>query len=234
MLLARIPLFLFQAVQAALLPRLARLAARNELAEFRLGFRKLMQIVVAVGVLGTAGEYVLGPWIVQKMYAVDLSRRTMAMLALGSALYMVALALAQAVIALQGHALVAVGWSVGMGTFLVVTWLSSDDLFERVELGLVVSSLRRARRVHAGAAQPSVDGDRADGGLAARGPHGHAVRDVAGRLPRQPRRSFSLSMRRSLSTIIFTSVGKSTSGVQPSLVRAFVESPISRSTSAGR
>ena len=36
-LMARIPLFLFQAVQAALLPRLSRLAARNELGEFRAG-----------------------------------------------------------------------------------------------------------------------------------------------------------------------------------------------------
>ena len=32
-LLARIPLFMFQAVQAALLPRLSRLAARGELAD---------------------------------------------------------------------------------------------------------------------------------------------------------------------------------------------------------
>ena len=38
-MLARIPLFLFQAVQAALLPRLSRLAARDEMAEFRVGFR---------------------------------------------------------------------------------------------------------------------------------------------------------------------------------------------------
>ena len=34
-LLARIPLFLFQAVQAALLPRLSRLAARGEIVDFR-------------------------------------------------------------------------------------------------------------------------------------------------------------------------------------------------------
>ena len=38
-LLARIPLFMFQAVQAALLPRLSRLAARGELGEFRAGLR---------------------------------------------------------------------------------------------------------------------------------------------------------------------------------------------------
>jgi O-antigen/teichoic acid export membrane protein len=42
-LLARVPLFLFQAVQAALLPRLARLAAEGEIDEFRAGFRRLMR-----------------------------------------------------------------------------------------------------------------------------------------------------------------------------------------------
>jgi hypothetical protein len=64
----------------------------------------------------------------------------MAMLALGSACYMIALAIAQAVIALRGHALVALGWGVGAVTFVLVTWLSSDELFRRVELGLVASS----------------------------------------------------------------------------------------------
>jgi O-antigen/teichoic acid export membrane protein len=140
-LLSRIPLFLFQAVQAALLPRLARLAARNEFDEFRSGFRKLMVIVLAVGLAGVAGSYVLGPFVIEKMYAVDISQRTLAMLALGSAGYMFALALAQAVIALNGHALVGVGWGLGMAAFVIVTWLSSDDLFRRIEFGLVASSV---------------------------------------------------------------------------------------------
>jgi O-antigen/teichoic acid export membrane protein len=140
-LLSRIPLFLFQAVQASLLPRLSRLAARNELEEFRNGFRKLMVIVLGVGAAGTLGAFVLGPFIIKKMYDADLSSRTLAMLAIGSAAYMVALALAQAVIALNGHALVGVGWGLGMATFVVVTWLSSDDLFRRIEFGLVASSV---------------------------------------------------------------------------------------------
>jgi len=140
-LLSRIPLFLFQAVQAALLPRLSRLAARNEIDEFRSGFRKLMVIVLAVGAAGIVGSYTLGPFIIRKMYDADLTSRTLAMLALGSAAYMVALALAQAVIALRGHALVAVGWSTGMTSFVLVTWLSSDNLFRRIEFGLVASSL---------------------------------------------------------------------------------------------
>lgn len=141
-LLARIPLFMFQAVQAALLPRLSRLAARGELNEFLGGLRRLMVIVAAVGVVGTLGALVLGPWAIDLVYgADDLTGRTLAMLALGSALYMVALVLAQAVIALKGHALVALGWAVGMVAFLLATWLSSDDLFRRVEIGLLASSI---------------------------------------------------------------------------------------------
>lgn len=139
-LLARIPLFLFQAVQAALLPRLSRLAARNEIAEFRAGFAKLMKLVLVVGLVGTTGAFLLGPFVIQRFYSARLPRNTMAMLALGSALYMVALAIAQAVIALRGHALVALGWVIAAATFVLVTWLSSHELFRRVELGLVASS----------------------------------------------------------------------------------------------
>ncbi|MEQ1701494.1 MAG: hypothetical protein ABMA25_15405 [Ilumatobacteraceae bacterium] len=140
-LMARVPLFLFQAVQAALLPRLSRLAARNELAEFRAGFRKLMLIVLAVGVFGTLAAYVLGPIVLEKVFKADLTNQTMAMLALASALYMVALAMAQAVIALKGHALVALGWGIGMAAFVITTGLASDELFRRVELGLLASSI---------------------------------------------------------------------------------------------
>jgi O-antigen/teichoic acid export membrane protein len=141
-LIARIPLFMFQAVQAALLPRLARLAAKGDFDEFRQGFRRLMLLVVAVGVVGTLGAYVIGPFVVEVMFdAEQLGGRTLAMLALSSALYMAALATAQAVVALHGHGLVAAGWGVAVAGFFVGTWLSSDLLFRRIEIGLVVSSL---------------------------------------------------------------------------------------------
>lgn len=139
-LLSRIPLFLFQAVQAALLPRLARLAASGDLGEFRLGFRRLMIVVLAVGTLGTAGSFAVGPALLDIVYDGGIGRRTLTMLALGSAVYMVALATAQAVIALHGHARVAMGWLTGMAVFLLGAWLSSDDLYLRVEIGLVASS----------------------------------------------------------------------------------------------
>ncbi len=139
-LLARIPLFLFQAVQAALLPRLSRLAARGELDEFRSGLRKLMMLVAGVGLVGTAGAFLVGPIVIETVYDAELGGRTLAMLALSSAIYMAGLATAQAVIALRGHALVALGWGVGAVMFFLGTWLSSDMLFRRIEIGLVLSS----------------------------------------------------------------------------------------------
>jgi O-antigen/teichoic acid export membrane protein len=140
-LLSRVPLFLFQAVQASLLPRLARLAAKGDLDEFREGFSLLMKVVVGVALLGVVGSFVLGPWALELVYEGGLDRRTLTILALASGLYMIAIATAQAVIALRGHSWVALGWLSAMAVFLVVTTVSSDDLFLRVELGLVAGSL---------------------------------------------------------------------------------------------
>ena len=139
-ILARVPLFLFQAIQAALLPRLARLAAHGDLGEFRVAFRRLVITVVGIGVLGVGGSALVGPKVLEVVYEGGLDRRTLTLLALGSALYMLALGTSQAVIALHGHKWVTVGWGVAMATFIVVTWLASDDLFLRVESAAVASS----------------------------------------------------------------------------------------------
>lgn len=163
-LLSRIPLFLFQAVQAALLPRLARLAAKGDLDEFKRGLSLLMKVVAVVAVTGVVGSFAIGPWALDLVYEGGLDRRTLTLLALASGLYMLATALAQAVIALQGHKFVSIGWMSSMATFVVVTALAGDDLFLRVESGLVAASacalvmfaLSYRARVSAGAV-PSAD-----------------------------------------------------------------------------
>ncbi|MFM9225298.1 MAG: lipid II flippase MurJ, partial [Actinomycetota bacterium] len=132
--------FLFQAVQAALLPRLARLAAKGDLDEFREGLSLLLKVVAGVAVLGTVGAFALGPPVLDLVYEGGLDRRTLTLLALASGVSMLALAIAQAVIALRGHRLVALGWVSAVVTFLVVTAVSSDDLYLRVETGLVAAS----------------------------------------------------------------------------------------------
>ena len=140
-LVARVPLFMFQAVQAALLPKLARLAAQGLYDDFRQGFRRLMQVVVGVGVIGVILAFTIGPTVLDIVFNAHVGRRTLTMLALGSGMYMVALGIAQAVIALHGHAWAAAGWIAGLATFICVTAVASHDLLLRVELGLVAGSL---------------------------------------------------------------------------------------------
>ena len=139
-LLTRVPLFLFQAVQAALLPRLTRLAARGDLVEFKIGFRRLVVLVIGVGVFGTIGAFLFGPFFLDLVYGGGIDRRTLTLLALASAIYMMALAIAQAVIALRGHRLVALGWLLSFLSYVICAWKVSQDLFLRVEVALVVSS----------------------------------------------------------------------------------------------
>jgi hypothetical protein len=75
------------------------------------GFKRLAILVIGVGVTGTAGAFVLGPWAIRARLRRRAQRPHLAMLALSSAIYMMALATAQAVIALRGHAMVAAGWA---------------------------------------------------------------------------------------------------------------------------
>ncbi|MGH9212794.1 MAG: lipopolysaccharide biosynthesis protein [Acidimicrobiales bacterium] len=143
LVVARIPLFLFQAIQAALLPKLSGLATAGRIVDFRNGLRRLLIVVAGLAVAGTIGGALLGPFAVQVMSGpkYDLSHRTMGMLAAGSGLYMLALAIAQALIALGGHRRQAFGWGMGLLALLVTVWLASDDLYLRVEIGLLVGSL---------------------------------------------------------------------------------------------
>lgn len=140
-LLARVPLFLFQAVTAALLPRLAGLAARGEITEFRSGFRRLLILVGVVGILATAGAYVVGPWAIEIIYDARLDGVTLALLSLASAIYMLALATAQAIIALGGHRFVAAGWGLALVVFVVAVSVIDLELFRRIELALLAASL---------------------------------------------------------------------------------------------
>lgn len=142
LIIARVPLFLFQAVQASLLPKLSALAGGQRFDEFRTGLHNLLQVTVALGALASVGAFAVGPQVVTLLFGAEyeLDHRTLGLLALGCALYMVASALAQAVIALSGHRLVAASWAAGVVAFVLVTALAADDLFLRVELGLLAGS----------------------------------------------------------------------------------------------
>lgn len=139
-LLARVPLFLFQAVQAAMLPRLTRLATLGDAGEFRDVLRRLILLVAGVGVVGVGGAFAIGPWVLELVYGGGIDRRTLTLLALSSAIYMLAQAFAQSVLALSGHRMVALGWTMSFVVFVVTAAWSSDDLYLRVEIALLSSA----------------------------------------------------------------------------------------------
>jgi O-antigen/teichoic acid export membrane protein len=145
LIIARIPLFMFQAVQAALLPKLAHLASAGRHDDFRTGLKRLLAVVVGIGTLATVTAFAIGPFVVTTMFGKDfeLSHRDLGYLAAASAVYMLALALAQALIALANYSRVVIGWAVGLVGFVVVTALG-HDLLPRVEHGFLAGAAASA------------------------------------------------------------------------------------------
>ncbi len=141
-ILARVPLFMFQAVQAALLPKLAALATAGEHKSFKAGLRRLLIGVVVIAVVATLVAGTIGPSILPLIFGKDthLSHLNFAMLALGSAAFMGATTFGQALIALQAYGRAALGWAIGVVAFFVGLTLSHDLLF-RASLAFVIGSL---------------------------------------------------------------------------------------------
>jgi hypothetical protein len=143
LLIARIPLFFFQAVQAALLPKLAAQAAEGRHADFRAGLRRLTAVVAAVGALGTLVALTIGPTVVQIMFESDtkLSRTDLVFLAGASACIMLGITFGQALIALGSYARAALGWAGGVVAWFAVTAVPSHDLLLRVERGFLAGTV---------------------------------------------------------------------------------------------
>jgi O-antigen/teichoic acid export membrane protein len=145
LVIARIPVFLFQGVQAALLPRLAGHAGSGQVHDLRSETRRMTAAVGALCVVATAGAWLLGPTVVRIAFGADfaLDRRDLALLAAASCIYLLGLTLSQALIALRQQPRVAIGWGVGIAVLVVVTLLGRDLLL-RVELGFLAGAVSAA------------------------------------------------------------------------------------------
>jgi O-antigen/teichoic acid export membrane protein len=141
---ARIPILMFQAVQAALLPKLAALAGAGRHDEFKNGMRRLLLIVVGVGVIGVIGGSTLGPFVGRKLFNNwTLGGLDLGLLAAGSGAFILALTLSQGLIALASYTRAAAAWVVGIAAFLV-TLAVGNELFLRCELAFLLGSLASA------------------------------------------------------------------------------------------
>lgn len=142
LIITRVPLFLFQAVQASLLPKLSGYAASGMYEDFRHGLKKLIVAVVGIGVVATIGAFAIGPWVLRLAFGSEfdkLGNADLGYLSLAGACFMLSTALSQALIALRGYSKVAAGWSVALVVFAIGV-VVGPGLLGRVELGLVAGS----------------------------------------------------------------------------------------------
>jgi O-antigen/teichoic acid export membrane protein len=137
--LSRIPIVLFQAIQATLLPKLSGLVGAGRHDDFRKTVRTLVVVVTAIGALGVIGSLTVGPFVGKVLFGskFHLGRLDLALLTAASGLFILALTLAQALIALLGHARATVGWLAGIVVFVAVTAVTGPNLFLRLEEGSI-------------------------------------------------------------------------------------------------
>jgi O-antigen/teichoic acid export membrane protein len=142
MVIARVPLFLFGAIQASLLPNLSRQIASGHWEEFRRGLRHLVGLVAAVGVVCAVGAAVLGPTFFPILFGkrFSLGHLDFAYLGGASAAYMVAMLLAQALIALRRYRTMALSWALGMAGLLAMLAVHGELLI-RVERSFLAGTL---------------------------------------------------------------------------------------------
>ncbi|MCL1870978.1 MAG: hypothetical protein FWF90_11275 [Promicromonosporaceae bacterium] len=119
--IARIPLFVFAAIQAVFLPALAAQLARGDLAGYRRSVRNAFAATGALALAGVLGLWLLGPWALRLVYGdqFDLSRATLTVIAASGGVFMLAQVCAQALLAHVRERLVAIGWFGGLVVALV-------------------------------------------------------------------------------------------------------------------
>jgi O-antigen/teichoic acid export membrane protein len=145
LVVARLPLYLFQAAQATMLPNFSALAAHGEHHAFRLGVRRLVQVCLLLVVVATLGAAALGPWSVGLLFGegFDVDRRTITVLTAASCIYLLATALVNVGVAAGRHHLATWCWLTGTVAFVVVA-VAVDRLLPRAELAYLAGSCAAA------------------------------------------------------------------------------------------
>ncbi|MCW2615913.1 MAG: polysaccharide biosynthesis protein [Frankiales bacterium] len=140
--LARVPVFLFAAVQAVLIPDVAGAAAAGRWVDVRSSVRSLVLLVGGLGAFSAAAAAVLGPAVVRLVFGDDfaIGRVDLVLLALSGCVFLLAQVCAQALVALGRLEDALGGWLAGLAG-LAASASVVGDLELRVELGLLLGSL---------------------------------------------------------------------------------------------
>ena len=140
--LARLPLFAFAAVQAALLPGLAALLATGDRPGFVRGLWRLLAAAAVVTAVTTVVAALAGRQLLHLFFGAryDLGDDVLTRLALASGLYMGAVIVGQSLLALRRYRIAAAGWALGVAVFVAVAW-AGTALVTRVVDAFVLAAL---------------------------------------------------------------------------------------------
>ncbi|MCW2680791.1 MAG: hypothetical protein JWM62_2192 [Frankiales bacterium] len=145
LVLVRIPMFLFAAVQASLVPDIAAAAAAREWDRVVSAVRALALLVLCLGGATVAVLAAVGPLLVRLLFGEGfvLDRMDMVLLSAGCFAYLLAQVFNQALVALGRLGAGLLGWCCGL-VLLAAGTAAVDDLQRRVEVGLLAGSLAAA------------------------------------------------------------------------------------------
>jgi O-antigen/teichoic acid export membrane protein len=138
LVIARLPLFLFQAVKISLLPSLAALASAGDVDAVRHALSRLLTAVGGIVVVGVVGAGLIGPAVVDALFGDEVTSRDMVLLSVANGASMIAITLGVSLVALGRSRLAAYGWVLGVLAFWCVVPLDLDP-FVRIELALVIA-----------------------------------------------------------------------------------------------
>ncbi|MDT5027444.1 MAG: hypothetical protein QOE61_3870 [Micromonosporaceae bacterium] len=141
LVVVRLPVILFAAVQPSMLPAMASHAAAGRKAAFVSALRKVLAAMCLLAMATIVGTSALGPWGLTVLFGPDyvLSWGVLLLMGLSVGLFMASGVLGQAVLALGEHRAVAAGGLVGLVGLVLGTALAHDAIL-KATLGLLVGA----------------------------------------------------------------------------------------------
>ena len=123
LVLVRIPVFLFTAVQPSFLPAMATHSAVDRKANFVALTRRVLTTCLVLTVVSTVVAAALGPVLIRLLFGFRDGVGAVTFLAMGVSvgLYLVAMILAQALLGRGMHAWTTAGWLIGLAAMLAGT-----------------------------------------------------------------------------------------------------------------
>jgi O-antigen/teichoic acid export membrane protein len=145
LVVVRIPVFLFTAVQPSFLPAMATHSAVDQKADFVALTRRVLATCLVLTVVSTAVLTAAGPMLIRLLFGFRDGVGSVTFLAMGVSvgLCLAAMILAQALLGRGMHAWTTAGWLVGLAAMLAVTALPGSAV-DRATIGFLIGTAAAA------------------------------------------------------------------------------------------